>query len=106
MDGPFVLQMWRHKTEEPSPCLEIVETWSEASGSGEYTWNSFYVTATVEGTLADSIYFQSRGTLEVAVDSSMSGGFEAAGFSISATVGTTTYFRKTISIDDTWSTGD
>lgn len=81
--------------------MEVIKEWSEASGSGDYTWNAFYVTVTIEGDLDDTLRFQTRGTLEVAVESSMTTGFEAAGFSVSGTVGGTTYFRKTISVNQT-----
>lgn len=81
--------------------VEVIKEWSEASGSGDYTWNAFYVTVTIEGNTSDTLRFQTRGTLEVAVESSMTTGFEAAGFSVSGTIGGTTYFRKTLSINQT-----
>lgn len=82
--------------------VEVIKEWSEASGSGSYTWNPFYVTVTIEGGIKkDTLRFQTRGALEVAIDSSMSAGFEAAGFSVSGTIGRTTYFRKVMSINQT-----
>jgi len=81
---------------------EVIKEWSEASGSGAYTWNAYYVTVTIEGgTKKDTLRFQTRGTLEVAVDASATGGFEGAGFSLSGTIGGTYYYRKVISIDQT-----
>lgn len=81
--------------------VEVIKEWSEATGSGSYTWNAFYVTVTIEGVRKDTLRFQTRGSLEVAVDTSMTSGFELAGFSVSGTVGGTTYYRKSISIDQT-----
>lgn len=79
--------------------VEVIKEWSDATGSGSYTWKKFYVTVTIEGATKDTLRFQTRGALEVAVDSSTTGGFEAAGFSVSSTTGGTTYYRKTISIN-------
>ena len=84
---------------------EILEVWSEPVGSGSYAWNAFYAYATVQGIGKDEIRFQSRGNFEVSVDISASAGFEAAGFTLGGTVGTTSTFRKTVSIDEVWRPG-
>ena len=85
---------------------DVLETWSEASGSGDYTWNPFYARAEVGPPFDTSITFTSRGTLEVAVGASVTAGFEAAGFSLAGELSGTYYMRKTVSIEDTFELGD
>lgn len=81
--------------------VEITEKWSKAIGSGSYTWDDFYTYANIEGTLKNTIRFQTRGNLEVATTESASAGFEAAGFTFGGSIGTTYYYRKTISFEKT-----
>ena len=81
--------------------VEITEKWSKAIGSGSYTWDDFYTYANIEGTLKDTIRFKTRGNLEVATTESASAGFEAAGFTFGGSIGTTYYYRKTISFEKT-----
>ena len=85
---------------------DVIEKWSKASGTGDYTWDEFYVYVEVGPPFATSINFRSRGNLEVTVATSSSAGFEAAGFSVVGSVSTSTIYRKTISIDETWTVGD
>lgn len=84
---------------------EIEKTWSLATGSGNYTWTEAYSHATVIGQYAEGLHFQARGVIEVAVSTSTSSGLEAAGFSVSGTIGNTTYYRKTMDIDRQWYPG-
>ena len=81
----------------------IHEKWSKASGSGSYTWDSYYVNAEITGRYDDAIHFTGRGAIEVRTTYSMSASMSAAGFSLSGTSGTTYIFRKTASLDKTWS---
>jgi hypothetical protein len=85
---------------------DVIEKWSNARGSGDYDWVPFYVYAEVGDPYDTSINFRSRGNLEVTVATSSSAGFEAAGFSVVGSVSTTTTYRKTISINETWTVGD
>lgn len=85
---------------------EVVNTWSKAYGSGQHTWDAFYTYATIEGQYDDTLRFQTRGNLEVATNKSDCAGFAGAGFSYSHSSGSTMYYRKTISINQTWTTGD
>ena len=80
---------------------EVLEKWSEAVGDGVYTWNPFYVYVTVEGIGNDELRFRTRGTIEVEISRSSAAGFEAAGFTISGSIGTNYICRKTVSIDET-----
>jgi len=81
--------------------VEVLDSWSKAAASGTYTWDGYYATVTIEGTTKDTLRFQSRGAVEVAVSTSSSAGFEAAGFSVTNTVGNTVYLRKVVSINQT-----
>ncbi|MCL4365602.1 hypothetical protein M1437_00010 [Patescibacteria group bacterium] len=83
----------------------IISSWSVASGSGSYTWNKFHVSNQILN--AGQLLLNSRGALEVKVDTSTTAGAQAgsellgASFSVSSTVGTTTYYRKTETIKET-----
>ncbi len=81
--------------------VSISKTWSKAIGDGVYSWDPFYVNATIVGSLKDGIHFQSRGNLEIAVNQSMGASVQGAGFSFTGTVGTTYHYRKTVSVDQT-----
>lgn len=86
---------------------DVIDTWSAASGSGDYTWDEFYVYAEVGPPFDTSINFRARGNLEVTTTTSSSAEFEFAGFiSIGGSVSTEHIYRKTVSIDETWTTGD
>ena len=85
---------------------DVIEKWSAATGSGDYTWDEFYVYVEVGPPFATSINFRARGNLEVTTTASSSAGFEAAGFSIVGGVSTQYIYRKTVSIDETWTVGD
>lgn len=79
--------------------VEVLDdVWSEASGSGSYTWDAFYTYVTIEGSVGDSLRFRTRGVLVVETDITF--GFEAAGFEILPSVGGTYYARKTMTIDE------
>lgn len=85
--------------------VEVIDKWSVASGDGRYEWKPFYIEATIfedPAARTDNIRFQSRGNLEVTVDGSASAGFEAAGFTLTGSLGGTMYYRKAISINQTW----
>ena len=85
---------------------DVIEKWSAATGSGDYTWDEFYVYVEVGPPFATSINFRARGNLEVTTTTSSSAGFEAAGFSVVGSVSTQYIYRKTVSIDETWTVGD
>ena len=85
---------------------DIIEKWSKAAGSGDYVWDDFYTYAEVGPPYKTSIRFRTRGNLEVTVSASSSAGFEAAGFSLVGSVSTSRIYRKTISVDKTWTVGD
>lgn len=85
---------------------DVIERWSAATGSGNYTWDEFYVYAEVGPPFDTSINFRAKGNLEVTSSTSSSVGFEAAGFSIVGSVTTQYIYRKTVSIDETWTVGD
>lgn len=85
---------------------DVIEKWSAATGSGDYTWDEFYVYVEVGPPFATSINFRARGNLEVTTTTSSSAGFEAAGFSVVGSVSTQHIYRKTVSIDETWTVGD
>lgn len=85
---------------------DVIEKWSAATGSGDYTWDEFYVYVEVGPPFATSINFRARGNLEVTTTTSSSAGFEAAGFSVVGSVSTQYFYRKTVSIDETWTVGD
>ena len=79
----------------------VNSTWSNVISSGNATWEQFYAYATIEGTLKDTLRFQARGNLVVTASQSLSSGFSAAGFTIGGSTGTTCYYRKTVSINQT-----
>ena len=83
----------------PLVWTEIINTWTIASGSGFYTWVEAYVLAEIEKPPID-ILLAARGTIEVAVDTKVSGSATlkkkllGAGFTLSGSVGSTYYYRK------------
>lgn len=83
----------------------VMSTWSEAIGSGSYTWESFYKEAQILN--AGQLLLSSRGNIVVAVDRSTSAGIKlgndliAAGFEISHEISKTTYYRQTVSVRET-----
>lgn len=87
---------------------EISKTWSFIRNSGVYTWDAAYNNAVVGPPFDTSITFSTRGTLERAVETSSSIGGEllAAGFTVSGTIGRTTYYRYTTSLTGKYSLGD
>lgn len=83
-------------------------SWSGAVGSGNYTWSQLYLTD-LSGSYPTTVgYLKTRGTAEVAVDTSVSGSYElkssllGMGFSASSSVGETIYYRKVIEITLRW----
>lgn len=85
---------------------EIIDSWSAASGPGTYSWNEFYTRVEVTGTYNTSLRFRSRGALEVTYNRNVDTGIDISGLNLSASVGYIEYYRKTVSIDRTWSVGD
>lgn len=81
--------------------VRVDSSWSKASGSGSYTWDSFYVKAE-KSSDNTTLTLMSRGNLEVAISTSVSttltAKLVAADFSVSGTIGTNVYYRKTISV--------
>lgn len=83
---------------------ECVSCWTAATGSGSYTWEEIYVLDVTESYPTTAVSLSARGVIEVAVDSSTSGGIQLGseliglGFERSDTVGFTTYFRYTETI--------
>lgn len=81
----------------------LVEMWTAAVGDGSYTWNEFYLTDVTPKYPCAISTLMSRGSIEVAVDSSISGSVSAellgSGFSASTSAGGTTYYRKTIDME-------
>lgn len=88
----------------------VDRTWSEASGSGPYTWKCFYITPRIiDGYKLELL---TRGAVEVAVTGSVtiSGnagvtvqGLVNIGFQASGTIGSTVYLRKVGSFSRNWS---
>ncbi len=78
----------------------VEEVWTNASGSGDYTWSESYVSPV--NVTANGLTLKWRGVIEVAVEKSVSGGYSAAGFEMGGSVGSTTYARKTISDQKTF----
>ncbi len=77
---------------------EFVEVYEDTAfvlpyGTGSHDWNPAYERATK--TSASKISFRAYGNLESVVSTSVSAGFELAGFSVSSQVGTTVTLRKT-----------
>jgi len=83
----------------------IDSVWTGATGSGFYTWSEFYNNSYPSSFPATNIEAHARGVVETQIDLSISGSAEikqeliGCGFSVSATVGTTVYLRKTGDLD-------
>lgn len=75
-------------------------TYSIATGGGNYTWNEGNSYATLSGD-KKRITFNARGVIEVAATESMTAGLSAAGFTLSTSVGSTYYYRKTVTVNQT-----
>ncbi|MBE5965846.1 MAG: hypothetical protein E7255_02580 [Lachnospiraceae bacterium] len=81
---------------------EVLDKWSVASGSGSYTWSPSYVSA--ELVSSTELRLMSSGYIEVAIDVSETGSvgadLEFVNFERGKTIGSTTYYRKRISVDE------
>lgn len=86
---------------------EFKEGWTGASGSGSYTWNEFYVTDVTTTYPTTHAFLEGRGALEVAISSSLTStvgaNLIASNFSVSGSVGNTTYYRRVETISFDWS---
>ncbi len=78
---------------------KVIDKWSKAIGSGNYTWDAFYTEAIILN--SGQLSLRTRGNIEVTASQSLSTGFSAAGFEIGGSVGSNYYYRKTESISDT-----
>ncbi|RCX13520.1 hypothetical protein DFR58_11760 [Anaerobacterium chartisolvens] len=84
----------------------IIDDWTIPSGSGTYTWEEAYCISELQG--SSKVYLGARGVIEVAVNTSTSGGIQfknelvSVGFTVSTSIGSTYYCRKVKSWDGTY----
>ncbi len=84
---------------------QILSVGASSKGSGISTWNTIAQSADITGdsSYGNKLVMMLSGNVEIAVSSSLQAGANSAGFSISATVGNTNYFRKFVQINETLS---
>ena len=79
----------------------LVDKWTGATGSGNYTWNQFHISDTTSSYPTIKVSLAARGTITIAVNTSTTAGVNLGnqlsnvGFTISTSSGTTTYYRLT-----------
>ena len=85
--------------------VSIANDWSAASGSGNYSWNEFFMHSRIGGPYRNALILASRGALEVTINSSLQGtigvNLIAANFSISSSTNNTITYRKVVDLDST-----
>lgn len=85
----------------------LVNKWTGAASSGDYTWHEYHVTDVTPSYPATTVSLSGRGYFEVAVDTSSTTGASFGndllgwGFTVSSTQGTTKYYRNVKNISFT-----
>lgn len=85
---------------------EFKSCWTAAPGTGDHTWNQLFAVDKTVSYPTTEVILQGRGTLEVpvsnTVSASVTAGLTNAGFSVSGSTSTTTYYRKTGYLNMKW----